>query len=116
LGTGTTRKCAVIQKCLILRLHKKTTHLIQVEIKVSGKVQGVGFRYYARSQAKNLNLKGWVRNTSDGGVLAIVQGNQQAIDTFADYLWIGPPLSEVKSVHKTEMMLIEEYAHFEIKH
>lgn len=89
--------------------------MVQYEIKVTGQVQGVGFRYYTRQQAKTLNLTGWVRNTLDGGVMAVVQGQEHAIDTFMDYLWIGPPLSVVKSVTKFEMQIIEEFSDFSVK-
>lgn len=88
----------------------------QYEIKVSGRVQGVGFRYYAQKQAKILNLNGWVENTADGGVLVIVQGEITAIETLADFLWIGPPHSQVKSVFKMEMHAIEEFTDFEVRH
>lgn len=90
--------------------------MVQYEIKVSGKVQGVGFRYYAQKQAKTLNLTGWVRNTVDDGVLVQVQGEKTAIETLADFLWIGPPHSHVKSVFKVEMQIIEEYSDFEVRH
>lgn len=89
--------------------------MIQYEIKVSGKVQGVGFRYYTQKQARILNLKGWVKNTLDKGVLVMVQGEKAAIETLADFLWIGPPLSQVKSVFKVEMQIIEEYSDFEVR-
>lgn len=87
----------------------------QYEIRVTGRVQGVGFRYFTQQQARTLNLTGWVRNTLDGGVMAIVQGPKHAIDTFVDYLWVGPPLSEVKSVTKIEVLKIEEFNNFEVK-
>lgn len=87
----------------------------QYEIKITGRVQGVGFRYYTRNQANNLNLNGWVRNTLDGGVLAMVQGPKHAINTFVDYMWVGPPMSDVKSVTQVDMQAIEEFADFEIK-
>lgn len=87
----------------------------QYEIKVTGRVQGVGFRYYTQQQARTLNLTGWVRNTLDGGVMAMVQGPKHAVDTFVDYLWVGPPLSEVKSVTKVEVMMIEEFSQFSVK-
>lgn len=89
--------------------------MIQYEIKVCGKVQGVGFRYYAQKQANILNLKGWVKNTFDKGVLLMVQGEKAAIETLTDFLWIGPPLSQVKSVIKVEMQIIEEYSDFEVR-
>jgi len=89
--------------------------MVQYEIKVSGKVQGVGFRYYTQKQAKILNLNGWVKNSTDGGVLVMVQGEKTAIETLADFLWIGPPLSDVKSVFKVEMQIIEEFSDFEVR-
>lgn len=88
--------------------------MIQYEIKVSGEVQGVGFRYYTQKQAKTLNLNGWVKNTLDGGVLAMVQGEKTAIETLADFLWIGPPHSQVKSVFKVETHIIEECTDFDV--
>lgn len=89
--------------------------MVQYEIKITGKVQGVGFRYFTRNQANNLNLTGWVRNTLDGGVLALVQGPEHAINTFVDYMWVGPPMSDVKSVSKMEFTPIDDYTDFEIK-
>lgn len=90
--------------------------MIQVEIRISGKVQGVGFRYFTKKQAKMLNLGGWARNTLDGGVLACVQGSKHAINTFVDYMWVGPPMSDVKSVTTVEMSIIEEFSDFEVRH
>lgn len=89
--------------------------MTQYEIRISGNVQGVGFRYFTQKQAKTLNLSGWVRNTLDGGVLATVQGPLHAIESFIDYMWIGPPHSDVKSVTKVEMQIIEEFTDFEVK-
>ena len=89
--------------------------MVQFEIKITGSVQGVGFRYYAQKQARILNLNGWVRNTVDGGVLTIVQGEKAAIDTFIDYLWVGPPLSRVKNITTAEMQVIHEYTDFEVR-
>lgn len=90
--------------------------MVQYEIRVTGRVQGVGFRFYTQQQARTLNLNGWVRNTLDGGVMAMVQGPKHAIDTFVDYLWIGPPASQVKNITKVEMQILEEYSHFEIRY
>lgn len=89
--------------------------MVQYEIKVSGKVQGVGFRYFAQKQAKTLNLNGWVKNTLDGGVLVLAQGDKTAIETLADFLWVGPPHSDVRNVFKMEMQIIEEYSDFEVR-
>jgi acylphosphatase len=86
--------------------------MTQYEIRISGKVQGVGFRFFTQQQAKALNLVGWVRNTLDGGVLANVRGPKHALDTFYDHMWIGPPHADVKSVTKVEVQQLEEYDDF----
>ncbi len=65
------------------------------EIRVYGRVQGVGFRFAAVKQARSLNLKGWVENLQDGSVLAAVQGDEAACGEFihwcrngTGYSWI----------------------------
>src|SRR3954465_11712217 len=50
------------------------------QIRVRGRVQGVGFRYALRDQAERLGITGWVRNRSDGSVQALLQGEQAALD------------------------------------
>ena len=90
--------------------------MLQYEINITGRVQGVGYRYYTQKQAKILNLNGWVRNTVDGGVLVVVQGEKAAIETFVDYLWAGPPLSSVKSIAKAEMQIVKEFSDFEVRY
>lgn len=89
---------------------------IQYEIRVNGRVQGVGFRYYVQQQAKLLNVTGWVRNTVDGGVLIMAQGTEPAVKTLVDYLYVGPPLSLVKSVHKAELQVLEIFSDFEVRY
>ena len=59
-----------------------------------GRVQGVGFRYYAVNKANQLGLTGWVRNLPDGTVEMEVQGNEPSIDELIiflqnrTYIWI----------------------------
>ena len=90
--------------------------MVQYEIRVTGRVQGVGFRYYVQQQAKLLNVTGWTRNTVDGGVMVVAQGPEPAVKRLIDYLWIGPPLSLVKSVHPAELQVIESYSNFEVRY
>ncbi|MFV0593033.1 MAG: acylphosphatase [Draconibacterium sp.] len=88
----------------------------QYEIKVTGRVQGVGFRYYAKKQADLLGLKGWVRNLSDGSVLALVQGDEVNISTFTDFLQIGPSLSHVTNIQKVKIQGGTVCFDFSIRH
>lgn len=90
--------------------------MVQYEITVKGRVQGVGFRYYTKKQAEIFNLKGWVKNTSTGNVLVMVQGEQAEINTFMDYLRVGPTLSRVTEVNKVLMQVTQVYTDFQIRH
>lgn len=63
-----------------------------------------------------LGLKGWVKNTVDGNVLVVVQGDETDVNTFIDYLLIGPPLSKVTGIFKVEMPVSENPATFGVKY
>ena len=89
--------------------------MVQYEIKITGRVQGVGFRYYILKQAQLFNLNGWVRNTADGGVLVMVQGDKEVIDTFTDYLRIGPTMSRVTNISSVPVIPGEIFTDFRIK-
>uniref|UniRef100_UPI003217BD5E acylphosphatase n=1 Tax=uncultured Draconibacterium sp. TaxID=1573823 RepID=UPI003217BD5E len=90
--------------------------MVQYEIKVTGRVQGVGFRYYTHKQAHIFEIKGWVRNTVDGGVLVTAQGEEAIIKTFVDYLWIGPTLSHVTNISQVKMPVVENFSTFEVRY
>ena len=90
--------------------------MIQYEIKVSGRVQGVGFRYYAQKRAADFGLKGWVKNMADGSLHLVVQGEKPEVDTFVDYLRIGPTLSRVSKVAVSPIELVEKFQDFRIKY
>ncbi len=57
---------------------------------VSGRVQGVGFRWFVRNAARELGLTGWVRNLADGRVEAEASGPPEALDAFERRLREGP--------------------------
>jgi len=65
---------------------------------VSGQVQGVGYRYFAVRVARELGLKGWVRNLSDGRVEAYAVGPAHHLEDFEARLRKGPPAGEVRGV------------------
>lgn len=65
---------------------------------VHGRVQGVFFRVYTRDKANQLNLVGWVRNNRDGTVECQVQGPDEAITEFIEFLHHGSPSSRVDDV------------------
>jgi acylphosphatase len=67
--------------------------------RVSGRVQGVGFRWWARDEATRLDLRGWVRNDPDGTVRLEVEGSGESLDRLEDLLRVGPPAARVHEVH-----------------
>lgn len=69
-----------------------------VHIIVSGRVQGVGFRQFARSRAVASSLRGWVRNLPDGNVECHAEGEEAGIEGFLADLRRGPLLSRVDAV------------------
>jgi len=71
----------------------KTLHGI-----VSGRVQGVGFRYFVEVEASRLGLKGWVRNLRGGQVEVLATGEEASIGSFLASLRSGPPMSHVTDV------------------
>ena len=69
-----------------------------VHATVTGRVQGVSFRYYAVEQARSLGVAGWVRNEPDGSVVLHAQGADDAVDALVEWCRSGPPLAKVRRV------------------
>lgn len=63
-----------------------------------GRVQGVGFRWYAREQARRSDLAGWVRNASDGSVEITAAGDPERLERFIAAVRRGPPGARVDDV------------------
>jgi acylphosphatase len=75
-----------------------TDFYMAMRLRISGRVQGVGFRYALQSEAQRLGLAGWVRNRSDGTVETLAQGAPQALEALATWARRGPPAARVTSV------------------
>lgn len=65
---------------------------------VSGRVQGVGFRYFVQEAAMVEGLSGWVRNLPSGAVEALAEGDAEALERFARKLSRGPSMARVDNV------------------
>jgi len=87
------------------------------QIRVQGRVQGVGFRYALRDQAERLSLTGWVRNRADGSVQALLQGEQAAIERLIAWARRGPPGARVTALEEEPLAREADrpYARFEIR-
>jgi acylphosphatase len=69
-----------------------------MHVVVSGRVQGVGFRWFVRETAIELGLAGWVRNRPDGNVEVAADGDETVVSRFRELLRKGPPHAMVVSV------------------
>lgn len=73
---------------------------MRVRLLVSGRVQGVGFRWFVREAARRYRLPGWVRNRTDGAVEIEVSGDDGAYREFLDTVREGPPGARVDDVQE----------------
>lgn len=83
--------------------------------RIRGIVQGVGFRYATRQEARRLGLSGWVRNDTDGSVEVVAEGPLGALRDFEQWLQRGPPGAVVQGVDKRNLRPTGAYSLFTIE-
>jgi len=81
---------------------------------VRGRVQGVGYRYFAQHAATALNLSGYATNLDDGRVEVYAAGPVEALNEFAGMLHRGPRFSDVRGVDEQEAE-VHQYGSFHIR-
>jgi acylphosphatase len=91
-------------------------NIVTYNLLLSGRVQGVGFRYFAESRAARYNIKGYVRNTYDNKVEIVCQEEPDNLDKFILEVKNGPSFSHVKQVDMEEIKNAPIYDSFEIKY
>ena len=89
--------------------------LRQLRMMVSGRVQGVGFRFTARDEAQGLGLKGWVRNRPSGEVELVAEGREDVLKMLAAWAHLGPPAAQVSRVHEEWSEYTGQFADFRIR-
>lgn len=82
-------------------------------VRITGKVQGVGFRMAAVRRAHSLGIAGWIRNLEDGTVEALLQGAHDGVDNMLSWLHVGPPAARVDEVQSQEVQDDRRYDRFE---
>lgn len=90
-------------------MSKKRIHAI-----ISGKVQGVFFRYYTKRLADELELTGWVTNLPNGSVEVVAEGDDHQLKKFISFLRKGPKLSRVDKIKIEEEKYTENLREFKI--
>ena len=83
---------------------------------VKGRVQGVGFRFFAIRAARRLGVTGTVRNLADGSVEAVAEGTTAAVAEFRAELWRGPSYAEVTAVDESEIKAAGRYTGFDVEY
>lgn len=91
-------------------MNNRNKHLI-----ISGRVQGVGFRYFTYKNARELGIKGWVQNLRDGTVEVVLEGPPENVETMVERLKKGPPSARVRQVEEVESVNSEDFKKFSIR-
>ena len=86
-----------------------------VFIIIGGRVQGVGFRYFARQKAIEFNISGWVKNAPDGNVEIEATGNLSDLNTFTEWMKSGPTRAIVSTFSITEIIPVRNDKSFIIR-
>ena len=71
-----------------------------LHVRVRGRVQGVGFRWFVREEARRLGLSGWVTNLASGDVEVAAGGTESSLHRLQAALKVGPPGAEVQAVEE----------------
>lgn len=90
------------------------TDITCAHVFISGRVQGVGYRYSTVETATQLRLKGWVRNLPDKRVEAVFEGKREIVEQMIRWCHEGPPAALVETV-KVEYLAPEGFERFEVK-
>ncbi len=85
-----------------------------VHVIIAGRVHGVGFRQFLKSNAKSLGLTGWAQNNEDKTLEAMFQGEKIALEKMIELCHVGPMLSEVRNVTVSWLLETFPYTEFEI--
>jgi acylphosphatase len=81
---------------------------------VSGRVQGVGFRYFVREKANSLGIKGWVRNKGNGDVEILAEGEKETLAIFIEAVRNGPTFANVEELIEDRLDPYLEFSTFSI--
>lgn len=89
--------------------------MTRVHITISGHVQGVFYRAECEKHARNLGVKGWVRNTGEGGVEVMAEGEKEILDELVVWCQFGPPMARVEELDLEWLPATGEFEGFGIK-
>jgi len=88
---------------------------VRAHIKLSGRVQGVAFRYYARDMAHKLGVGGWIRNLDNGDVESVIEGKKVSVQQMIAWCKKGPGLAIVENIEIDWQAYTAEFNEFHIR-
>ena len=89
----------------------------QIKIRVSGRVQGVGFRFFTHQQAQKLGLVGYVKNLDNGDVEIVAQGDSVQISKLTEWLEQGGPVSaRINNINIDQSSVQEDLTSFKVRY
>ena len=88
---------------------------LRLDLVIEGRVQGVGYRYYAKMEAESLCIRGSVKNMRNGTVFLTAQGEKQAIEIFVTWCYKGPPGATVRDIEIVQGKT-EAFSEFSVLH
>jgi len=87
-----------------------------LEIIVSGRVQGVCYRAFVFEKARELNIKGYTKNMMNGDVKIIAIGEESTLQIFINLIQKGPSMARVDNIETSEIIIGEEFVDFRIRY
>src|SRR5947207_15969808 len=87
----------------------------RVHVRLTGRVQGVGFRYATADEARRRSLSGWVRNLDSGGVEAVFEGTRSQVEGMLCWCEDGPPGAHVRDLNVSWDEPLEDLSTLEIR-
>ena len=88
---------------------------VRKHVLIKGRVQGVWYRGTTQEQAQLNNVTGWARNTMDGHVEAVFEGDEADVSRLIQWCHEGPPLAHVTAVEVTDAAYTGEFPSFSIR-
>jgi len=95
---------------------EQTEGSVRLEAVVRGRVQGVGYRFFAQREAAARGLTGYARNLPDGSVEVVAEGRRSALEDYLNALWRGPYSAIVDDIEQRWGTADGTLAGFSIRH
>lgn len=90
--------------------------MVYKHLKIFGRVQGVGFRYFTRQNAKDLGINGWVKNMRDGSVETVLAGAPDDVEEMMNRLNEGPISARVENIKELDSDAVNQnYNEFTVR-